>query len=256
LSDRRPSVPPAELDRVHSDLTRQGFAVTSDQAIGLPEKFRDNFGQTYFVDGVIRHDEGDWPKDRERARDVIYYEWQDGELRLTEYETIIIRDRAGIKGERIHARVMLLGDPQAAELIKAFLSLIPPDRRQPRGTFGVNLFRTYTNVVTAPHRDDEEFIFIYVLNRVGDGAKTHLYDVEGITGDFEHQLQPGELIVFDDERYRHDASPIEPPADGRRAMRDALVCTVDYKTTYLEPTAEAAGPVTTESPDLVAAAAR
>jgi hypothetical protein len=237
-------------------MTGQGYAVTSDQAIGLPEKFRDNFVQTYFVEGKIRHDEGDWPIDRKRARDVIYYEWHDGELRLEEYKTISITDRAGIKGKRDHARVMLLDDPQAAELIKTFLTLIPPDRRQSRGTFGVNLFRTYTNVVTAPHRDDEEFIFIYVLNRVGDGAKTHLYDADSATAKFQHQLEPGELIVFDDGRYLHDASPLEPPADGAPAMRDALVCTVDYDTTYLKPNSMlAAGPVTAESSELVAAAA-
>jgi hypothetical protein len=239
---------------MHSDLLQQGYAVTSDQAIGLPEKFRDNFVQTYFVDGVIRHDKGDWPVDRKRARDVIYYEWHDGELRLEEYETISLTDRAGIKGERIHARVMLLHDPQAVELIKAFLTLIPPDRRRSKGTFGVNLFRTYTNVVTAPHRDDEEFIFIYVLNRVGGGAETHLFDVNAVTADFEHQLQPGELIVFDDERYLHDASPLKPDADGQ-AMRDALVCTVDYEATYLKPkSGSAAEPGAAEPPELVAAA--
>ncbi|MBO0880299.1 MAG: 2OG-Fe dioxygenase family protein [Mycobacterium sp.] len=228
------SHPPTELGRVHSSMLRQGYAVTSDQAIGLPEKLRDNFVQTYFVDGVIRTDEGDLVIDRKRARDVIYYEWHDGDLQLEEYETIRITDRGRMKGERIPARVTLLDDPQAVELIKTFLTLIPPGRRQSKGTFGVNLFRTYTNVVTVPHRDDEEFTFIYVLNRVGDGATTHLYDIDADTIDFEQQLQPGELIVIDDERYLHDASPLEPDADGR-AMRDALVCTVDYETSYLRP---------------------
>jgi hypothetical protein len=226
------STPPAELGRVHSGILQQGYAVTSDQAIGLPEKLRDNFVQTYFIDGVIRRDEGDWPVDRKKARDVIYYERHEGELQLREYETITITDRAGIKGERIPARVTLLKDPQAVELIMTFLNLIPPERRQSKGTFGVNLFRTYTNVVTAPHRDDEEFIFIYVLNRVGDGAQTHLQDANTATIDFEQQLQPGELIVFDDERYLHHASSLASDADGH-AMRDALVCTVDYETTYL-----------------------
>jgi hypothetical protein len=212
--------------------------VASDQAIGLPEKLRDNFVQTYFVDSVIRADEADspdaWPLDRKRARDVIYYEWHDGELRLEEYETIYVTDRSGVKGTRTHARVMLLDDPQAVEVIKTFLTLIPPDRRQSKGTFGVNLLRTYTNIVISPHRDDEDFVFIYVLDRVGDGAKTHLYAVDGAAPDFERQLQPGELIVFDDARYMHYATPLEPDVDGH-AMRDAIVCTVDYETTYLSP---------------------
>src|SRR5207245_11187007 len=57
------------------------------------EKLRNNFAQTYFVDGVIRCDAGDRPVDREKARDVIYYEWHDRELRLAEHETIRITDR-------------------------------------------------------------------------------------------------------------------------------------------------------------------
>jgi hypothetical protein len=228
------SHPLAELGRVHTDILRQGHAVTSDQAVGLPETLRDNFVQTYFIDSVIRTDEGDWPIDRKRARDVIYYEWHGAELQLKEYETISITDRASINGERIPARVTLLDNPQAVELIKMLLTLVPPDRRQSKGTFGVNLFRTYTNVVTTPHRDDEEFTFIYVLNRVGGGATTRLYDVIADSTDFEQQLQPGELVVFDDERYLHDTSPLEPDENGR-ATRDALVCTVDYETTYLRP---------------------
>jgi hypothetical protein len=225
----------AELHRVHSGIARQGYAVTSDQAIGLPEKLRDNFLQRYFIDNVICRTEGDQLIDRKRARDVIYYEWLDAdELQLEEYETIHMMD-GGIKdGLRVYTRVMLLDDPQAVDLIKAFLTLVPPERRRNKGTFGVNLFRTYTNVVVAPHRDDDEFTLIYVLNRVGDGAKTQLYDVNAATTNFEQQLQPGELIVFDDERFLHNASPLEPDADGH-AMRDALVCTVDYEKEYLSP---------------------
>jgi hypothetical protein len=232
---------------MHTDLLEQGYAVTSDQAIGLPEKFRDNFAQTYFVDDLIRHDAGDWPIDRKRARDVIYYEWHNGELRLREYEKITITDRANIKGEREHARVWLLGDPQAEQFIRTLLTLIPLGRRSAKGTFGANLFRTYTNVVTKPHRDGEEFVFIYVLNRLGDGAETHLYDLDSVTADgipkgqpiFRRQLQPGDLIVFDDERYFHDASPLVPP-EGGQAMRDALVCTIDLETTYLKLESEPA----------------
>jgi hypothetical protein len=251
LSDLRSLVPAAELGRVRNDLLGQGYAVTSDQAVGLPEKFRDNFVQTHFGDDKIRHDEGDWPIDRKRARDVVYYEWHGDELRLEEYETIVLTNRAGIEGKRDHARIPLLEDPQAVELVKTFLTLIPPERRQLKGTFGLNLFRTYTNVVTKPHRDDEEFIFIYVLNRVGGGAETHLYNLDRTTVELQHQLQPGELIVFDDDRYFHDASPLEPPADGSQAMRDALVCTVDYKTSYLEPESESAA--TVEDRELAAA---
>ena len=232
--------PPA-IERVHAHLTEYGYAVTSDQEVGLPAGFSEAFSRNYFVDSIIRHDEGDWPIDRKRARDVIRYWWHDDQLRLEEYDTISITDRADIKGTRIHARVDMLADQQAKALVSTFLKLIPPDRRQSDGTFGVNLFRTFTNVVTKPHRDNEEFIFVYVLDRVGDGAETYLYKPDSVLEDgslldgplFKHQLQPGELIVFDDKRFKHGATPLVDPPGGR-ARRDALVCTVDYETTYLK----------------------
>ena len=70
------------------------------------------------------------------------------------------------------------------------LQLVPPKRRQPDGTFGVNLFRTFTNVVTTPHRDNEEFVIIYVLDRVGEGAETYLYTPADATEDGQVMASP------------------------------------------------------------------
>ena len=230
----------SELHRVHEDVTEHGFALTTESDIGLPVKCGKYLQGTYYDGGLLRHDEGDRPHDRERARDVIYYEWNDGELRLEEYETIAIWDRSEIKGERIHTRIELLRDPQAEELIKTLLSLVPEERRRPRGTFGVNLFRTHTDVVSKPHQDEEEFIFLYVLDRQGDGAESYLYAYDEQAGADEvgeqvlwKQLNPGELMIFEDSRFKHGATPLAPPPGGR-ARRDVLVCTVDFPATYLE----------------------
>jgi hypothetical protein len=144
------------------DLRHQGFSLVQDSAIGLPEKFRENFHQTYFNDDALRHDPGDWPQDRKRARDVVYYKWSGSKLKLKEYKTIAITDRANIKGKRRHKRVRVLADQQAAGLVRTMLCLVPPERRQSKGTFGVNFFRTYTDVVTKPHQDDEEFIIVSI----------------------------------------------------------------------------------------------
>jgi hypothetical protein len=226
-------------------LTEQGYALTSDRRLGLPEKFRENFHQTYYNDQVLRNDKGDWPVDRKRARDVIRYEWHGNALELDTFHKITIKDRGQQLGERDHARVKLLKDPQAKELIKALLTLVPPARRQREGrfegTFGVNLFRTFTKVVTTPHHDHEEFIILYVLDRVGDGAESYLYDPDDVSDDgrvlvenprFSHQLNPGDLIVFEDSVFKHGATPLISPPGGT-AMRDVLVCTVDYWSTYL-----------------------
>ena len=227
------------LHRVHEEITERGYALTAEWDIGLPPKSWKYFQGKYFDGGQLRCDPGDRPADRERARDVILYEWEDGELILGEYETIAIRDRSGIKGERIHKRIELLADRQFRELVKIFLSLLPEDRRQQKGTFGINLFRTHTDVVTKPHRDDEEFIMIYVLDREGDGAESYLYHQDEADGTqdsdpvFWKQLNPGDLLIFDDSRFKHGATPLTPPPGGR-ARRDVIICTVDYPTTYLQ----------------------
>jgi hypothetical protein len=215
--------------------------VIDDQSIGLPEKFRKNFSGAYFNERTLRHDEGDWPVDRWRARDVIRYEWHDDLVSLYRHEVITITDRAGIPGTREHARVELFGDREARDLVRALLELVPPERRRTQGTFGVNLFRTFTNVVTTAHHDNEEFIIIYVIDRLGDGAETYLYHPEDVAEDgrpmagpvLRQQLNPGDIIIFEDKRFKHGATPLINPAGGQ-AQRDALVCTVDYPTTYLK----------------------
>ena len=241
MADTSASISVSELRRVHEDVTKHGFALTTEWDIGLPPKCGKNLRETYFDGGQLRHDDGDRPHDRERARDVILYEWNDGKLTLKEYETIAIWDRSDIKGERIHKRIELLKDRQARDLIETFLSLVPEDRRRQRGTFGVNLFRTHTDVVSKPHQDTEEFIFLYVLNREGDGAESYLYkyDKEEMGAEelgeqvLEKQLNPGDLMIFEDCRFKHGATQLIPPSGGR-AQRDVLVCTVDFPTTYLE----------------------
>ena len=50
------------------------------------------------------------------------------------------------------------------------------------------------------------------------------------------QLNPGEIIVFEDKLFKHGATPLEGPSHGS-AMRDVLVCTVDYRKSYLGPRA-------------------
>jgi hypothetical protein len=228
--------PTADLAGLWASLDSNGYAVTTDESIGLAPRTYANFCQSYFNDDILRHDEGDWPIDRKRARDVIYYDWRNGQPALREFESIMITDRAGIPGRREHSRIELLGDPQAAGVVTAMLRMIPPRRRQETGTFGVNLFRTFTNVVTTPHHDNEEFVIVYVLNRIGDGAESYLYRADDGADDSRpvliRQLNPGEILVFDDTLFTHGATPLRNPPGGT-AMRDALVCTVDYRNTYL-----------------------
>lgn len=228
------------LEGARADLRRQGFALTSDRAIQLPEGSREYLSRAYYNSGVLHHDPGDIPADRERARDVIRYTWNDDALDVESYDQVTITDRAGISGKRDHTRVHLLKDRHAEAIIRTFLELVPPERRQPEGTFGVNLFRTHTDVVTSPHHDHEQFIVLYVIDRVGGGAETYLYHPDDVAEDgrvlaapiLARQLDPGDIIIFEDRLFKHGATPlISPP--GRPARRDAFICTFDYFDTYL-----------------------
>lgn len=230
------------LEGVRADLRSQGYALTSDEAIGFTRGHRENFSLRYYNPETLRHDPGDFPVDRERARDVIRYWWDDEALGLDNHDRITITDRAGIPGAREHSRVLLLKDPDARQLISTLLQLVPSDRRQAEGTFGVNLFRTYTNVVTTPHHDHEEFVILYILDRIGDGAETSLYKPEDVSEDgmvlaepiLTQQLNPGDIFIFDDNTFKHGTTPLVSPPGGT-ARRDALVGTIDSRMTYLEP---------------------
>jgi hypothetical protein len=240
VSDDPARTAPIRFDDAWAALTDRGYALTNDESLGLPTKFRENFWPTYFNDQVLRRHDGDIPKDRRRARDVIRYRWRGGQLELEENETITITDRAGIPGKRDHSRVMLLDDPEVEDLLRRLLNLVPPERRKSEGTFGVNLFRTFTDVVTKPHHDDEEFIFLYVLDRIGDGAESYLYRPGDVSPEgeptakplFMQQLNPGDILVFEDKAFKHGATQLNPRPDGI-AQRDVLVCTVDNDGTYL-----------------------
>jgi 2-oxoglutarate-Fe(II)-dependent dioxygenase family protein len=218
----------ATVERMRRDLAVKGYARATDDALGVPPDFRKLLVQRYFDGGALGSDVPDVPADRERARDVVRYSWRDGALALEEHDTVAIVDRGEQAGRREYNRVRTLDDELLKSWIAQVLSLVPADRRAPTGTFGVNLMRTHTLVVTKPHRDDEEFIVTYVVDRVGEGAETHLYDPE--TGEvvFRVQLDPGDLLIFEDARFLHNVTRLEP-WPGSRAHRDALVCTVDYR---------------------------
>lgn len=212
-------------------LSTDGYAVLGEHELGFPATARERLQRDYFHSGVLKHYENDLPADRERARDVVRYEWQDNTLRLSEHDTITISNRGERPEAREYGRVEVLTDPHFETWIRKALTLVPPDRRDPRGTFGVNLFRTFTNVVTRPHQDGERFIYIYIVGKTGYGAETWLCGLDDDEPVFQDALKPGELLVFEDAWFRHGVTPLVNP-EGGKARRDALVCTVNYDHTY------------------------
>jgi hypothetical protein len=218
------------LARAWTSMRHRGYLVARDQLLGVTPGFRQRFHRRYFTEGILRRCPGDVPADRERARDVLRYEWQTrGQVALVSHDVTAIKGRHEL---REFPRVRLAHEAEFAAWAAAILSLVPPERRLPRGTFGINLFRTRTQVVTAPHQEHEEFIVVYVLDKIGEGAKTSLYDVHNPGTVVEHAtLRPGDFVIFDDARFKHSATPLVA-AIGSETRRDALVCTVDSPGTY------------------------
>ncbi|WP_199430919.1 2OG-Fe dioxygenase family protein [Qaidamihabitans albus] len=213
-------------------LLNTGYAVLNEKEFGFSLEGREHLRRKFFHDGVLRSYLGDLPADRKRARDVVRFEWHGDDVRLDEHDTITIENRGERPEPREYGRVRVLADPVFEQWIRSVLALVPVPWRDRRGTFGVNLFRTFTNVVTKPHQDGERIIFIYVLDKVGSGAETRLYETaEAAVPVCRSTLEPGDLLVFEDNRFWHNVTPLEPAPDGA-ARRDALVCTVNYEHTY------------------------
>jgi hypothetical protein len=212
-------------------MRTDGFFIANDDLFGI-DGFRQHFHSEYFTSQTLRCYPGDVPADRERAREVVRYEWTRDGMALSSNDTVAIRDRDGLRPTREFDRVDLLSDRAFPLWTAGILSLIPKEARLERGTFGVNLFRTRTDVVTGPHRDEQPFIIIYVLDKIGGGAETSLHDVDNVDNIVvKEMLNPGQFIIFNDSRFMHSATPLVAPPGGE-ARRDVLVCTVDSEGTY------------------------
>jgi 2OG-Fe dioxygenase len=213
-------------------IEKRDYAIVRDTDLGLSPALRAHFSMHYFNAKVLETDHEAIHKDRDRARDVVRYEWNGDKPLLTEYPTVTIENRSGYAGTREHRRVKLLADPKAAEWVAAALSLVPPRRRQHVGTFGINFLRTRTTVVSGPHHDGEEFCLVYVVDKVGEGAETRLHHTdEQQTVELRHTLTPGDMLIFRDATYLHDVTPLVS-SGAVPCQRDAIVCTVNYHETY------------------------
>jgi hypothetical protein len=219
----------ATVENARFQLERDGYAVVKDRDLGLGAAHREHISTAFFTKHVLRRYPDDIPADRLRARDVVRYDWVGEEIKLEEYHTVAIEGRGEYAGRRDFDRVDVLFDSVLRHLICEVLRLVP--KGEESGTFGINFFRTFTDVVTKPHQDGEEYIVIYVVDKIGGGARTQLFALGDETVVFEQELRPGELIIFRDDRFRHSATPLLGAESGS-TQRDAMVCTVNYPDTY------------------------
>jgi hypothetical protein len=223
------------LEDVWERLLVDGYTIVKDTEpdFGFDPNFRQYAINAYFDGGQLAVESYNvFPPDRERARDVIHYAQAAAELLLVEHAVTTIADRTYHQGERQYGRVQLLQDPLFRQWLQAAIDLVPPTPHFAESTLGVNLFRTRGDVVNGPHRDDEQLVMVYVVDKVGEGGTSTLYTDESDEPFFAYTLVPGQMLVFDDQRFRHSATPLRPGQDGQQPHRDTIVCTVNKPETY------------------------
>lgn len=161
-------------------LNKNGFILLSDLDLGISLDDRRDINNLYNKDTLQNELPDVSPPDRLRGRDVICYRWIDGQLQIREHSTITITTPKEVVGNHPHEiarkykRVSALANKGISKLIRRLLCIVPPTERQPKGSVGINLFKTFNDVVTGPHQDGVQFVGIYIPDKNCNGAETTL----------------------------------------------------------------------------------
>jgi hypothetical protein len=247
--------PLASLDIHHEVwgcLEHKGYVLISDlDKFGFGSNFRAHLGERYFSDGDLlayEHYSNVFPPDRERARDVVSYLRNGSMVEIHEHHTTAIGARSyddRPDEARIYNRFFVTHDAIFRAWLQFVLSLVPPRSRDIEGTVGVNLFRTHSSVVNdeKPHQDDEQWVGIFLRDKLCDGAETVLYESreDGTARPeptFRAILQAGDFFFFDDQRFHHKATKLVAPTnsadvEANQLFRETVIVTVDKPSTYL-----------------------
>lgn len=230
----------SEIKRIRHCLTRRGWAMTCEDALGLSGMHA--YLAAAFKDGsLIGNEVPGYPIERSHTRDVVEFQREGNVLRLNEYRRSDARPRRDLTEteRRVYRRVLALSHPPVLKYLTSILSAVPENERTGHSTMGVDFMRTYGTVVPTRHQDDEQFVTICLVAREGKGATTTLYRqddpeevVVGVT------LQPGDIMMFRDIDFTHDVSDLLPRFEADKVYRDVLVSTVHYTSTFVEWTGE------------------
>lgn len=209
----------------HDDMREQGYVIVTEEDLGLPGFRHAVLEHAYRPDVLIPEPDVAGPvPDRYRIKDMIHYTWNGDGLLLAETGD----DRFARLGTGTHIRPARrfhwLQIPGAFAMTCQMLRLVPPEMRHPSGTFGVHAIRSFNDVVSGPHQDGFEYGVTYVLDRAGDGAVSYLYRSSD-SKILDHQLQPGEILLFRDAAFLHGATALE--GDPATRHRDALIIQFD-----------------------------
>lgn len=77
------------------------------------------------------------------------------------------------------------------------------------------------------HRDGVDLVAVFLLARHGiKGGETRVFDIDGPRGQRFTLTEPWSLLLLDDERVIHEATPIQPLDAANGGHRDTLVITL------------------------------
>jgi len=194
---------------VHGDLLDHGYAVTSDTELGHVAALR--LLRMRHADRLRPDPRG---PGKQHARDMIRIGRGLVGLSLIEDDSIA---HVGVSGEVTddYSRMFLL--THDAGLVRAVLSMIPPALERTPARMSADWFRYAGGTESGAHQDGfGDIVVICVMARSGEGGQSFL--TRDGADVFRRVLEPGEILVFRDEMFRHGLTRLEPGAS-----RDALI---------------------------------
>lgn len=220
-----------ELTRVQRGLVKDGYARTSDAALGLSPDLHRHIDKRFYEEADLGPEvPGMSPPDRLRVVDALGYERRRlGKLAVVELENAAMPARPEAPAPRQYNRVHALGDVHFRGWVANVLSMIPPEYQHNQGDLRLNFARTLTQVVEGRHQDGTDIVALYVAARHNikdDAATTTLHPIENPEKTVDETLSPllpGDWLIFKDARFMHNVTPIEPAREGEPAHRDAIV---------------------------------
>lgn len=195
-----------DLERFSNNLTKNGYVLLNEMEIGLDAEVRSKITNKYFSN--LEKDNPEVHSNRLRSREVLLFNRANDQFSFKQSDSIELVNR-NYEGVRTYKRVNLLDDFDFSFLFKSLINICEPHKNI-NGSMGINLFRTYKVVTETRHRDFEDYVIIYCINKTGNGAFTQLTkDAVGKEIIFEASLKAGEILVFKDEPFYHYTTPLE-----------------------------------------------
>lgn len=218
-----------DITKHHDSFRQRGFTITNEAEMFL-HGLRHSIVKEFFNEATLPPvpDTAGPVKTRYRNKDIIHYRWNGDELQLKRISAAKYARIGTGAGSREVPWFQWLSLDGTEHVTRSLLSMVPPEWRHPRGTFGLHCFRSFDSVVDGPHVDGFEFGGTYVVELTTGGAVSYIYDIATGAQLLDYRLLPGDILLFHEHFpgtnaiVKHGATALEPSG-----YRDALVLQID-----------------------------